>query len=114
MSSISDRKKELRKEYRGKKVIGGVYTITNTANGRYWLYSATNIQGHKSRFEFAQKTNSCLDLKLKKEWTEYGACAFALEILEELEMREPQTTKEFKEDIKVLEEMWAEKLGAQG
>ncbi|ATW26834.1 GIY-YIG nuclease family protein [Candidatus Formimonas warabiya] len=110
MTSTSDRKKELRQEYRKQKTVGGVYKITNTVDGRFWLYGATNIQGHKSRFEFAQKTNACVDLKLQKEWDRYGAGAFAFEILEELEMKDTQTTKEFKEDIKVLEEIWAEKL----
>lgn len=113
MSSRNKRKKELIQEYKLRKLSGGVYKITNTANGRYWLKSETNIQGIKNRFEFSKKTNSCVHLKMKKDWDKYGAEAFNFEILDEIEMKDSQTIEEFIDDLKTLEEIWAEKFDAE-
>lgn len=113
MSNISDRRKELLLEYKARKVSGGVYKITNTANERFLLKAVTNLQGDKNHFEFSQKTNSCVFLSMQKEWNEYGADAFTFEILEEIEMKDTQTLKDFKDDLKVLEEIWAEKFDAE-
>ncbi|UNC91333.1 GIY-YIG nuclease family protein [Candidatus Contubernalis alkaliaceticus] len=113
MSNKSERKKELILEYKSRKISGGVYKITNTANGWYWLKADLNIQGQKNRFEFSKKTNSCVLLRLKKDWDQYGSQAFTFEILEEIEMKDTQTLKEFKDDLLVLEEMWAERFDAE-
>lgn len=109
MGNKDQRKKELMLEYKERKVIGGVYIITNTANGKYFLSEDTNIQSVKNRFEFSQSTNSCIMPKLQKDWAEFGNEVFTFEILEEIEMKETQTLKEFKEDLDVCCQIWAEK-----
>jgi len=43
----------------------------------------------------------------------YGAEAFSFEILEEIEKKDSQTTDEFKEDLMVLEQLWAEKFDCE-
>ncbi len=113
MSKKSERKKELTLEYKSRIISGGVYKITNTANGWYWLKADLNIQGQKNRFKFSKKTDSCVQLRLKKDWDQYGTQAFTFEILEEIEMKDTQTLKEFKDDLLVLEEMWAERFDAE-
>ncbi|MHB8127166.1 MAG: GIY-YIG nuclease family protein [Desulfitobacteriaceae bacterium] len=113
MSCTTDRKKVLRDEYKERKTTGGVYKITNMTNDRYVLQGEINVQRFRSRFEFAQKTGSCVLFKLQNEWSKYGAEAFTFEILEEIEQKDTQTTKEFKEDLKVLEQMWAEKFNSE-
>jgi hypothetical protein len=103
-------KKELIAKYKERKIIGGVYAIKNGVTGRSLLLSAQDLQGSKNRFEFAQKTGSCVHPKLKDDWEAYGGKAFSFEIFEELEKMETQTPDEFKEDIKVLAEIWLEKF----
>jgi len=49
-------------------------------------------------------------MKLQNDWNEYGKQIFMFEILEEYEKKETQTLEEFNNDIRVLEEMWLEKL----
>lgn len=97
-------------QYKERKVTGGVYAIKNTVNGRMLILSASDLQGSKNRFVFAQQTNGCMNLKLKDDWEKHGAGAFAFEVLEPLEKKELQTAEEFADDVKTLEELWQEKL----
>ena len=106
-------KRELQAQYKERKVIGGVYVIKNTHNNKLLLEASTDLQGSKNRFEFAQKTGSCIHLKLQSDWTKQGSGEFAFEILEKLEKGEDQTIAEFKADIEVLKEMWLEKLSGR-
>ncbi len=107
---MPDRKKELKAQYKERQVIGGVFVIRNTATDKLFLDATTDLQGSKNRFAFAQQTGSCIDLKLQSDWAKQGAAAFALEVLEELEKSETQTSAEFSADVKCLKELWAEKL----
>lgn len=107
------KRKELAESYKESEVRGGVYLIRNAANNRALLESSTNLDGSINRFEFSKKTGSCVSLKLQREWTEYGAENFSLEILEELKKGENQTDAEFKEDIDALKEIWRENLSGE-
>lgn len=97
-------------EYKERKIIGGVYAVRNTVNGKRLILSASDLQGSKNRFVFSQQTNGCVNPKLSRDWEQFGAGSFAFEVLEELEKKETQTSKEFAEDIKTLEEIWLEQL----
>lgn len=103
-------KKELATEYKERKVIGGVYIIKNLQNNKILLEASFNLQGSKNRFEFAQKTGSCVNKKLQQDWNKHGCMGFVFETLEELERKDTQTEEEFREDIELLKEMWMEKL----
>ena len=107
---MSDKKKALKAQYKERKVIGGVFVIRNTITGKLLLDAATDLQGSKNRFAFARQTGNCVDMKLQSDWKQQGANAFAFEILEELEKSETQTDAEFSADIKLLKEIWTEKL----
>jgi hypothetical protein len=55
-------------------------------------------------------SGSCLDYRLKKDLAEFGGEAFIFEILEALEKKTEQTQDEFIDDLKMLEQLWSEKL----
>lgn len=103
-------KKELQAQYKEREVVGGVYIIRNTLNNKILLKAEANLQGSKNRFEFSQKTGSCVDMKLQNDWNKDGGEHFVFEVLEELKKGETQTSKEFKADIDVLKEIWLDKL----
>ena len=103
-------KKELQNRYKEREVIGGVYSIKNTLNNKVFLDTATDIRGIKNRFEFAQKTGSCIHVKLQSDWDKQGGGQFAFEVLEELQKGEAQTSEGFKADLALLKEMWLENL----
>jgi len=103
-------KKELQDAYKQRKVIGGLCAIQNKVNGKMLLAAVGNLQGYKNRFQFAQASSGCIDLKLKADWETYGKDAFDFVIIEELVKNDTQTDKEFSEDVKMLKEMWLEKI----
>lgn len=101
-----NRRKELSREYKERKLQGGVYKINNTVNGNYLIDTTTNLKGKQNQFEFALKTGSVYRPELRKDWEELGAQAFSLEILEEVEQREDQTEAQFMEELKTLQQLW--------
>jgi hypothetical protein len=75
--------------------------------------AAVDLQGGKNRFEFSQKTGSCVYIKMQKDWTGQNGNQFVFEVLEEMKKGESQTRAEFKADIDLLKEMWLEKLSGE-
>lgn len=108
-----DNKKTLKEQYKSRKVTGGVFCIRCEGNSRAWLKSAQNLEGQKSRFQFAVDHDSCLEPSMREEWKQYGASSFTFTVLEELEKKPDQSDSEFAQDIKTLLEMWQEKNAAQ-
>ncbi len=86
-------------------MVGGVYTITNTANGRYLMGHVADIGSLRNRFQFAVTTGSAVDPRLRNDWATFGAAAFRLDILEELQQKADQSQAEFMDDLKTLEEL---------
>jgi hypothetical protein len=105
-----NRRKTLKNEYKQRKIIGGIYRVTNTRNGMYLLDYATNLQAKQNAFDFMASSGSCFDYRLKKDLETFGGKVFVFEILETLEKKKEQSQDEFLDDLKMLEQMWSEKL----
>jgi len=103
-------KKELQAQYKEREVVGGVYVIRNISDNKLFLDSTTDLQGTKNRFEFAKSSNLCVHLKIQADWGKRGSDSFVYEVLEELKKGAAQSSAEFKAEIDILKEMWAEKL----
>ena len=101
-----NRKKELLREYKERKPVGGVYRIVNEASGKYVIDRTANLKSIQNRFEFSQKMGSPTHLQLKKDWDAQGGQAFKLEILEEVEQREDQGQAQFMDELKTLEQLY--------
>jgi len=100
-----NRRKEINNKYKARKLYGGVYIITNTVNGNYLIGYAANLKSIQNRFQFAITTGSTVHPKLQKDWEEFGAQVFRLEVLEELEQKPDQSQAEFIDDLKTLEQL---------
>ena len=100
-----NRRKEITDEYKARRLYGGVYTITNTANGKYLIDYAANLKSIQNRFHFAITTGSTVHHRLQKDWDEFGATVFAFKVIEELEQKPDQSQDEFMEDLKTLEKL---------
>lgn len=107
-----NKRKEIINEYKERKLYGGVYTITNTLNGKYLIGHAANLKSVQNHFQFAVTTGSTVHPKLQKDWKELGTKMFTLEVLEELEQKPEQSHAEFMDDLKTLEQLWRANLDA--
>ncbi|NDO46523.1 GIY-YIG nuclease family protein [Clostridium sp. MD294] len=103
-------KKEIKKAYQQKKIIGGIYAIQNTKTDKWFVKESHNLEASKNLFDFSKKINDCTEQKLKQDWLQYGSDYFCFIVLEELEKGEEQTRKSFQEDLKELLQIWLEKL----
>jgi hypothetical protein len=103
-------RKTLKEEYKQNKVIGGIYRVTNTRNGKYLFNYAPNIQAKQNAFEFAASSNTVFDNRLRGDWESLGGGAFSFEVLETLEKKKDQTQEQFITDLEALAQMWNEKL----
>ena len=110
MGMDKERKREIVSKYKQRKTTGGVYKVTNTANGRYMIKAEIDLQSFQNRFNFAMRMNTCLHPKMQQDHKEVGSGAFTLEILEETEKKEEESNMGFKDRLKRMEEAWAEKF----
>lgn len=108
-----NRRKEIINQYKDRKLRGGVYTITNTLNGKYLIAHTANIVSVQNQFQFAQITGSAVHPRLQKDWGEQGPHVFSLEILEELEQKSEQSQAEFMDDLQTLEQLWRANFDTQ-
>lgn len=104
-----DRRKELKNQYKNREIIGGVYRITCSGNGRSWLKSTCDLNEQQNRFRFFLSGNFTPEPGMRTEWNQFGAASFSFAVLEELKKGELQTEEEFAKDIQTLFEMWLQK-----
>lgn len=99
------RRRALSKDYKERRMLGGVYLIRNAQNGRYLLGHAADLASARNRFEFGVTTGSAVDPRVRSDWSALGSQAFIFEVLEELEQRPDQTRAQFDADLVALEEL---------
>ena len=63
-------------------MISGVYKITNTINGKFYIGSSYDIEGRWDCHKKCLKGNYHNNPKLQHAWNKYGQNAFIFEILE--------------------------------
>jgi len=103
-----DRKAIIR-EYKSTPRPMGVYQIKNRVNGKVLIGSSKNLPGILNRFRSELKLGSCRNIALQKEWKQFGSDAFEFKELEVLKPLD-DPADDPSEDLKILEELWTEKL----
>jgi len=107
-----DKKAKIR-AYKDTRPAMGVYQISNTANGRILLGSNVNMPAVLNRFATELRFGSCRIKALQDDWKQFGPDAFEFT---ELELLEPENDPAYDptEDLRVLEELWTDKLQPYG
>jgi hypothetical protein len=103
---MSDRKIELKREYKLNHRPMGVYQIRNIASEKVFIGAALDIPGIFNRHKFQLKMGNHPNRALQADWNELGAEGFAFEILDEIT---PKEGLDYREDMAFLEELWLEK-----
>lgn len=103
-------RREISRNYKERTLHGGIYTITNTLNGKYLIGHAADLASARNRFQFAVMTNNAPDYRLRDDWAASGAQAFTFAVLEELEQKPDQSQADFMADLNTLEDLWRANL----
>ncbi len=108
-------RKKLIEQYRQSRPEAGIYRIINGVTGRWYLGSDTDINTMAGKMDFARNTGmyGILPGNLQHEILRDGFENFQLEILERMPVKPETTAQELKEELKILEALWREKLGAE-
>lgn len=102
-------RKELKAAYKQKKFRMGVFCITNKLNGKIFIGSSLDLVAiwHAQRFQLNAGMHP--NEKLQQDWKLSGPENFTYEIIEEIGQSEESTT-DFNQEVKVLEQMILEEL----
>ena len=102
-------KSEIKNNYKKTLRPMGVYLVKNLVNGKIFVGSNLNLQARINRHKFELKLNSDDIKELQEDYNKYGEENFSFEVLDELKPKEDPDYN-YKEDVKVLEQLWIDKL----
>jgi hypothetical protein len=102
-------RKALTREYKETPRPMGVYRVRNTATGKALVGSSSNLPAMLNRHQAQLKMGSHANRALQDDWNRLGPDAFAFEVLDTLKPPE-EAGYDPSDDLRVLEQMWIEKL----
>ncbi|MGD8780641.1 MAG: GIY-YIG nuclease family protein [Ignavibacteria bacterium] len=102
-------KKELKKKYKQTLPQMGIYMIRNLTNGKILIGRGLNLSGKENSFRFQLQTGTHTNSELQSDYNKTGDDNFVFEIIDILEPK-ADSNLNYGEELKVLEEMWIEKL----
>jgi len=107
-----DRKLKIR-EYKDTPLPMGVYRVRNKINGKTLIGSSVNLPAILNRIKAELRMGIHRNMALQEEWRRFGPEAFEFT---ELELLEPMDDPAYNpaKDLRVLEELWIEKLSPFG
>ena len=91
----------------------GVFRVRNTKNGRSLIGSSLDVPAMVNRQRFQLEIGGHPDRALQADWNEFGPAAFEFETLDTL-APSPEPGGDPAVDLRMLEQMWLEKLGRPG
>lgn len=108
-----DRKKQLKQEYRQMKPAMGVFAIQSLDTQKYYLEGTTNLKAAINRSIFQLNFGAHPNRELQKDWQKSGQERFVIKTIDELPYAEDQPTKDYRDEVQELQEMWVEKLRSE-
>jgi len=102
-------KKELKKQYKQNIQPMGVFQVKNLINGKIFIDSGLNLQGKINGCKFQLALGSHMNRILQEDFNKNDINNFSFEVIDYLKPKEDIKTN-YTDDLKMLEEMWIEKL----
>lgn len=106
------RKRELVRAYKERKVRRGVYAVRCAATGEVWVSASPNLDAQQNSLFFQLRAGGFPNRELQAGWKAHGEANFAYEELAELSDQD-RSDYALRADLKALEQAWREKLGAK-
>jgi hypothetical protein len=110
---MSNKRKELKREYKQNHTPMGVYQIRNMVNDKVFVEVALNLPGIINSNRLQLTLGSHPNKRLQSEWNEYGSESFIFEVLDELRASEGEGN-DYREELAFLEELWLERVEPYG
>lgn len=104
-----DRKTALKKAYKETKRTAGVYRIKNEKNGRIFIGSSVDVNSRINRHRAESNLGVEQNREMFADLKEFGIGSFTFDILETLD-DDYDSDELLMEDLKLLENMYMEKL----
>ena len=92
----------------------GVFCVKNTVNGKVLIGTSNNLPAMLNRQRAQLQLNSHMNADLQSDWNREGEDAFVFEVLDTLEMPEDRPEYNPADDLKMLEQLWMDKLSPYG
>ena len=107
-------KKELARAYKETPRPMGIYRVHNTRDDRSLVGRSVDLPAILNRERMSLKLGVHNNAALQRDWAELGADAFVFDVLDTIKAPEGQPDYDPSDDLKVLEEMWLERLQPYG
>lgn len=111
---MTDRKKELREQYKAMRPPMGLFAVRTVDSNKYFLVTTPNLKGKMNSVAFQLKNGALPNRALQKDYIEQGAEAFVIEVLQELEYDKDESKTDYKDELEILKMIWEEKLRETG
>jgi len=108
-----DRKARIR-EYKETSRPIGIYRVRNKVNGKALVGSSVNVPAILNRVAAELKLGRHRNTALQSDWNALGPDAFEFETVDLIEPPKDRPGYDPTDDLRVLEEMWLDKLDPFG
>jgi len=106
-------KSEIIRAYKKTQRTMGIYRIKNHQNDVILIGFATDLNARFNRHKAELKFGNHRNKELQNLWDSLGESNFEFEILDVLDPKE-DTQANYNEDLRILAEMWVQKLSKAG
>lgn len=106
-------RKALIREYKQTPRPAGIYRVRNTHSGKALVGASVDTRAMLNRQRAQLRMGMHPNRELQRDWETEGAEAFEFEVLDLLEPKD-DPGYDPRADLKMLEELWLEKLGSEG
>ncbi|MCH5584924.1 GIY-YIG nuclease family protein [Shimazuella sp. AN120528] len=107
----SDKRKELKEQYKQIKTYMGVIQITNKNNEKIFINSYPNLKNKWMTIQWQLDMGKFANAALQKDWKELGSEAFQYEVLEQ---KDAEKVLDKRWELKKLKRKWLDKLQPYG
>ena len=98
--NANDERKRMKEEYKSRQRVAGIFTVTNTVDGKVFLGSCLDAERPLRRIRFELQLGSFKNRELQNDYARLGEDAFRFAVLESV----PTSAEDPEEELERLEE----------